>query len=83
MIPFLHWKGYKASQVRRTICTAVSGDSCRATAPTAAVMTATTLTTNCTGTTPLMCGATASSALPLAMRNMIGQSIGVGAFGVN
>lgn len=76
-------EGHKAGHLGRTICTAVRGDSCSATAPTAAVTTATMLTTSCTGTTPLMCGATARSMLPLAMHGVISLlSIGVGAVGL-
>ena len=76
-------EGYKAGQVRHTICTAVSGDSCRATAPTAAVTTATILTTSCTGTILLKCGADVYSMLLLAIQSVTRPLyIGVGAFGV-
>ena len=75
-------EGHKAGQVRHTIWTAVSGDSCRATAPTAAVTTATMLTTSCTGTILLMCG-DVYSMLPLAIQSVTRPLyIGVGAFGV-
>ena len=40
------------SGAHHSICTAVSGDSCSANAPTAAVVTATTFTTSCARRTP-------------------------------